>query len=132
LTRPRLRRWLALGALLLLPDVAGAGPWNRSSIRAPTGDETKGDGLLPTGSGAWEGEIVAGAGVPLWGGRGWAQAGIGPQFRGAGLRDGIVYDAQVGGRVWGRVLLQLDVDGATNVRNIAKGPTVRLGLSVSR
>jgi hypothetical protein len=272
--RARPRRWLALGALLLLPDVAGAGPWNRQKggfyakagydhlraqqlatpagevvsipafskdegtlyaeygvsdrltavldliayrrseldafgsaggvgdvrlglqwqvasrgrwvfalrglIQAPTGDETKGDGLLPTGSGAWEGEIVAGAGVSLWGGRGWAQAGIGPQFRGAGLRDGIVYDAQVGGRVWGRVLLllsvrgvqpwstepgdastispagfgdgvtylafgpgvivelargvalQLDVDGATNVRNIAKGPTVRLGLSVSR
>ena len=272
--RARLRRWLALGALLLLPDLVHAGPWNRhkggfyvksgynhvraedlatpagdvvsipaftkdegtlyaeygvsgrltavldliayrrseldgfgsaggvgdlrlglqgqlasrgrwvfalrGAIQAPTGDETKGDGLLPTGSGVWEGEIAAGAGVSLWDGRGWAQAGIGPQIRGAGLRDGLAYDAQVGGRVWGRVLillnvrgvqpwsteptdastispagfgdgvtylafgpgvivelargvaLQLDLDGATNVRNIAKGTTVRLGLSVSR
>jgi hypothetical protein len=30
------------------------------------------------------------------------------------------------------VAFQLDVDGATNVRNIAKGNTLRLGLSVSR
>lgn len=152
----------------------------RGTVQAPTGDETKGDGLLPTGSGVWEGDIVASAGVSLWGGRGWAQAGLGPQFRGGGLRDGFVYDAQVGGRLFGPVLLlfnvrgvqpwntqpghastvspagfgdgvtylawgpglivdvargvalQLDVDGATNVRNIAKGPTVRFGLSVSR
>ncbi len=265
--RPGLRRWPALGALLLLPHDAGAGPWNRQKggfyakagynhlraedlatpagevvsipaftkdegtfhaeygvsgrltaildliayrqseieafgsaggvgdvrlglqrqiasrgrwvfalrgmIQAPIGDETKGDGLLPTGAGAWEGEIVAGAGVSLGGGRGWAQAGIGPQLRGAGLRDGLAYDAQIGGRVGRRVLLllnvrgvqpwntkpsdastispagfgdgvtylafgpgvivelargvafQLDVDGATHVRTIAKGPTAQ-------
>jgi hypothetical protein len=152
----------------------------RGTVQAPTGDETKGDSLLPTGSGVWEGDVVASAGVSLWRGRGWAQAGVGPQFRGGGLRDGFVYDAQVGGRVFGPVLLlfnvrgvqpwdttpgdasttspagfgdgvtylawgpglivevargvalQLDVDGATHVRNIAKGPTVRFGLSVSR
>ena len=152
----------------------------RGAFQAPTGEETKGDGLLPTGSGVWEGEIVVGAGASLWRGRGWVQAGVGPQFRGGDLRDGFVYEAQVGGRVFGPVALllnvrgvqpwdttpgdastvspagfgdgvtylaygpglivevargvalQLDVDGATNVRNIAKGPTVRFGLSVSR
>ncbi len=159
------------------------GPWVfalRGTLQAPTGDETKGAGLLPTGSGVWEGDVVASAGVSLFRGRGWAQAGAGPQFRGGGLRDGFVYDAQVGGRLFGPVLLlfnlrgvqpwdtepgdastispagfgdgvtylaygpglivelargvalQVDLDGAANVRNIAKGPTVRFGLSVSR
>ena len=152
----------------------------RAALQFPTGDETKGDGLLPTGSGVYEGEIVLGAGASLWKGRGWAQAGIGPQMRGGGLRDGFVYDAQLGGRLFGPVLLllnlrgvqpwdttpgkastesvagfgdgvtylaygpglivelapgvalQFDVDGATHVRNIARGPTYRFGLSVSR
>lgn len=152
----------------------------RGTLQAPTGDETKGDGLLPTGSGVWEGDVVASAGISLWRGRGWAQAALGPQVRGGGLRDGLVYEAQLGGRAFGRVLvllnlrgvqpwdttpgdlstvspagfgdgvtylaygpgliveiargvaLQLDVDGATHVRNIAKGPTWRAGLSVSR
>lgn len=152
----------------------------RGALQFPTGDEAKGEGLLPTGSGVYEGELVVGAGVSLWRGRGWAQAGLGPQIRGGGLRDGLVYDAQVGGRLFGRVLLlgnirgvqpwdstpgdastvspsgfgdgvtylaygpalileiasgialQMDVDLATNVRNIAKGPTFRVGLSVSR
>ena len=120
------------------------------------------------------------AGVSLFRGRGWAQAGIGPQIRGGGLRDGFVYDAQAGARVFGGVLvlfnlrgvqpwdtepgdastispagfgdgvtclaygpglvvelargvsLQVDLDGVTHVRNIAKGPTLRFGLSVSR
>ncbi len=152
----------------------------RGALQFPTGDETKGKTLLPTGSGVYEGEVVLGAGVSLWNGRGWAQAGIGPQIRGGGLRDGFVYDAQLGGRLFGPVMLlfnlrgvqpwdttpgdastvsaagfgdgvtylaygpglivelargvalQLDVDGATNVRNIAKGPTYRVGLSISR
>jgi hypothetical protein len=152
----------------------------RGTVQAPTGDETMGAGLLPTGSGVWEGDVVASAGVSLWRVGSWAQASLGPQFRGGGLRDGFVYDAQVGGRLFGPVLLlfnvrgvqpwdtepgdastvspagfgdgvtylawgpglivevargialQLDADGATHVRNIAKGPTVRFGLSVSR
>ncbi len=152
----------------------------RATLQFPVGDETKGESLLPTGSGIYEGEVVLGTGVSLWSGRGWAQAGIGPLSRGGGLRDGFVYDAQLGRRLVGRVLLminvrgvqpwdtapgsastgsaagfgdgvtyvaygpsliielargvalQLDVDGATNVRNIAKGPTYRVGLSVSR
>ncbi len=152
----------------------------RGALQFPTGDETKGLTLLPTGSGVYEGEVVLGAGVSLWGGRGWAQAGIGPQIRGGGLRDGFVYEAQLGRRVLSRVMLmlnlrgvqpwdtspgdastvsasgfgdgvtylaygpalivelgrgvalQFDVDGATHVRNIAKGVTYRFGLSVSR
>jgi hypothetical protein len=152
----------------------------RGTLQAPTGDETKGEGLLPTGSGVWEGEVVGSAGVSLFRGRGWAQAGIGPQIRGGGLRDGFVYDAQAGARLFGPVFvlfnlrgvqpwdtepgdastispagfgdgvtylaygpglivelvrgvaLQVDLDGAAHVRNIAKGPTLRFGLSVSR
>lgn len=83
----------------------------RAALQFPTGDETKGKSLLPTGSGVYEGELVLGAGVSLWGGRGWAQAGIGPQIRGGGLRDGFVYDAQLGGRLFGPVLLMLNLRG---------------------
>jgi hypothetical protein len=53
----------------------------------------------------------------------------------AGFGDGVTYLAYGPGlivEVARGVALQLDVDGATNVRNIAKGPTVRFGLSVSR
>jgi hypothetical protein len=128
----------------------------------------------------WEGDVVFGAGASLWGGRGWAQLGLGPYFRGGGLRDGLTYGAQIGTRVWGRLLLmfnvrgvqpwdtapgdlsaqsaagfgdgvtyltygpalavelgrgfglQVDLDEATNVRNIAKGPTLRIGLFLAR
>jgi hypothetical protein len=53
----------------------------------------------------------------------------------AGFGDGVTYLAWGPGlivEVARGVALQLDVDGATHVRNIAKGPTVRFGLSVSR
>jgi hypothetical protein len=59
------------------------------------------------------------------------QATISP----SGFGDGVTYLAWGPGlivEVARGVALQLDVDGATHVRNIAKGPTVRFGLSVSR
>ena len=53
----------------------------------------------------------------------------------AGFGDGVTYLAFGPGvivELARGVALQLDLDGATNVRNIAQGPTVRLGLSISR
>jgi len=152
----------------------------RGTLQVPTGDETKGLSVLPTGSGVWEGDIIVSAGSSLWGGRGWGQVAAGPYFRGGELRDGLSYGGQLGVRVWRRLLLmfnvrgvqpwntepgdlstqsaagfgdgvtylafgpglavelgggvgvQLDLDGATNVRNIAKGTTLRVGLYVAR
>ena len=53
----------------------------------------------------------------------------------AGFGDGVTYLAFGPGAIVELargVALQLDVDGATHVRNIAKGPTFRFGVSVSR
>ena len=162
--------------------VGRAGPWvfaARGTLQAPTGDETRGEGLLPSGSGVWEGDLVASAGRSFGRGQGWLFVEAGPQFRGGGLREGLVYGAQVGWRR-GRVLfmanlrgvqpwdstpgdasagsaaglgdgvtylavgpsvavevgrglgIQVDLDGATHARNLARGPTLRVGLYWSR
>jgi hypothetical protein len=160
-----------------------SGAWllaTRGLVQVPTGDVTKGEGLLPTGSGVWEGELYLSVGRSFAGGRGWVFVEAGPQFRGGGLRDGLVYDAQVGVRVrpwlalawnvrgvqpWDTTPgdlsagsaaglgdgvtylafgptaivdlrpglgLQVALDGATHTRNIARGPTLRVGLFLSR
>jgi len=149
-------------------------------VQAPTGDETLGEALLPSGSGVWEGEAVLGAGVSLWRGRGWAFLEAGVQVRGGGLRDGLAFGAQLGRRLGGRLRLlaslrgvqpwdtapsnlstataagfgdgttyvsfgpgaivelgggaglQLDLDLLAHTRNIARGPTLRVGVFVSR
>jgi len=91
-----------------------AGPWvfaTRGLVQVPTGDETLGQALLPSGSGVWEGEWVAGAGVSLWRGRGWAFVEAGYQVRGGGLRDGLVYAAQIGRRLGGSVMLMANLRG---------------------
>ena len=80
-------------------------------LQAPTGDETKGDGLLPTGSGVWEGVASLGAGTSLHGGRGWAYAEAGYQYRGGGLRDGVVYEAQLGWSLGSRLQLAANLRG---------------------
>ncbi len=160
-----------------------SGPWlfaARGLIQVPTGGVEKGEGLLPTGSGVWEGEVYLSVGRSFAGGRGWAFIEAGPQFRGGGLRDGLVYDGQVGVKVTSWLALawnargvqpwdttpgdvsagsaaglgdgvtylafgpsafltlrpglgiQASVDGATHTRNIAQGPTFRLGLYLTR
>ena len=79
--------------------LGGAGSWllaARGVIQAPTGDVEKGEGLLPTGSGVWEGELYLSVGRSFASGRAWTFAEAGPQFRGGGLRDGLVYNGQVG------------------------------------
>jgi len=94
-------------------QVGRSGPWvfaTRGVLQLPTGDETLGQALLPSGSGVWEGEGVAGAGVSLWRGRGWAFVEAGYQFRGGDLRDGLVYAAQLGHRL-GRLLVVANLRG---------------------
>jgi hypothetical protein len=101
------------GRLGLQWQLRRSGPWvlaARGVLQLPTGDETLGEALLPSGSGVWEGEGVAGAGVSLWQGRGWAFVEAGYQVRGGGLRDGLVYGAQLGRRA-GRVLVMANVRG---------------------
>jgi hypothetical protein len=152
----------------------------RGTVQAPTGDETRAQGLQPTGSGVWEGEALVGAGRSLGGGRGWGFVEAGPQFRGGGLRDGLSYGGQVGWTVTPRLALaiglrgaepwsteapsvalgsfvgvgdrvtyltvgptaivtlakglgvQVDVESILRARNLARGPLVRVGLSLSR
>jgi len=162
--------------------VGRAGPWlvaARGTVQAPTGDATTGEGILPTGSGVWEGDVVLSVGRSFGRGRGWVFFEAGPQLRGGGLRDGLVYSSQVGWRI-GRVLLmgnvrgvqpwdstpgdvsagsaaglgdgvtylalgpsaavelgralglQADFDTAVHTRNIARGPTLRVGFYVTR
>lgn len=102
-------------ARLALQWQAGrSGPWvfaTRGLVQIPTGDETLGQAVLPSGSGVWEGEAVAGAGVSLWRGRGWAFVEAGYQVRGGGLRDGLVYAAQLGRRIGGRLMLMANLRG---------------------
>ena len=160
-----------------------AGGWilaARAVAQAPTGDVSRAQGLLPTGSGIWEGEGVIGAGRSLFEGKGWGFLEAGYQYRGGGLRDGLVFGGQVGVSVNRRFALaanvrgvepfsheapdvargtfsgvgdrvtyiaygptvivglargfglQVDLDLAARARNLAKGPTVRAGVSFSR
>jgi hypothetical protein len=151
----------------------------RGTVQAPTGDETRADGLLPTGSGVWEGEGVLSAGRSLAAGKLYAFAEAGHQVRGDGLTDSFAYGAQLGWNAHRRLVLaanvrgvepydqsprevrgspvglsdrvgylvfgptaivplaggaglQLDVEAAARARNLAKGTTVRLGLSLTR
>jgi hypothetical protein len=90
------------------------GPWVfavRGLVQAPTGDETSGLGLLPTGSGAWEGATYVGAGQSFASGRGYGFAELGYHLRGSGLRDGFLYEAQVGWNVTSRVVLAANLRG---------------------
>jgi hypothetical protein len=100
-----------------------SGPWvfaARGTVQVPTGDETLGAALLPSGSGVWEGEAMAGAGVSLWGGRGWGFVEAGYQVRGGALRDGLLYAAQLGRRIGSRVMLIANLRG---VQPFESGPS---------
>jgi hypothetical protein len=80
-------------------------------VQAPTGDETKGLGVLPTGSGAWEGRILFSVGRSIADGSLYAYGEGGHQFRGAGLRDGFHYEGQVGINVTDRLVLAFSIRG---------------------
>lgn len=114
-------------------QLGATGPWVfavRGLVQAPTGDETRAEGLLPTGSGAWEGEGVLGVGRSLSGGRGYAFLELGHNVRGSGLRDSFVYGLQVGWNTSSRVVLAANVRGVepydSSARTVAFGSPVGL------
>lgn len=83
----------------------------RGMIQAPTGDESRAQGLLPTGSGVWEGQGWIGAGRSLAGGKLYGYAEVGYEGRGGGLRDGFVYATQVGWNATSRLVLAANLRG---------------------
>jgi len=83
----------------------------RGTLQFPTGDETRADGLLPTGSGAWEAEGLFGAGLSFARGKGYGYLEVGHQHRGSGLRDTFLYNLQVGWNVGPRVTLAWNLRG---------------------
>lgn len=164
-------------------EVSRRGPWIlavRGLGQAPTGDETRAEGLLPTGTGVWEAELAGSVGRSLAGGRGYAFVDAGHQVRGGALRDAFSYAAQAGWNARPRlvlavnlrgvepydasarevaigsptglsdrvtslsvgptaivtlgrgVALQVDADRTLRAKNIARGTTLRAGLSIAR
>lgn len=90
-----------------------SGPWQfaaRALAQAPTGDENRAEGLLPTGSGVWESDLRLSAGRSFAGGRAYGFVEAGYQSR-AKLRDGFVYDVQVGWNAGQRLVLAWSVRG---------------------
>ena len=104
--------------------ILSRGPWVaalRGSIQAPTGDETRADGLLPTGTGVWEFEAVAGLGRNLANGRGWTFVELGHQVRGGQLRDSLLYAVQMGWHLNTRVALTAGLSGVQPYDTSARG-----------
>ncbi len=109
------------------------GPWvfaTRGSLQFPTGDETRAEGLLPTGSGVHESELLLGAGRSLAAGRGYSFAEAGLVRRGGPLRDAFGYAAQVGWTVHPRLVLAANLRGmepfSQEARSVAVGSPVGL------
>lgn len=102
---------LAFALQRQLPD---RGAWvtaARAMLQAPTGDEQLGRGVLPTGSGVWEGELALSAGRSLGGGRGWISLEGGHRARGGGLTDGFAHRSQLGWHVGRKVYLAWNLSG---------------------
>jgi hypothetical protein len=83
----------------------------RGTLQAPTGDETRAGGVLPTGTGVWEADGMLSVGRALSGGRGWAFLEAGHLVRGGQLRDSFVYAAQVGWSLSERLRLSAGLRG---------------------
>lgn len=77
----------------------------RAVVQAPTGDPAKGGAILPTGTGAWEGEGVFSVARVLVGGRLAAALELGHHLRGKELRDGGLYGGRISLRATDRVTL---------------------------
>ncbi len=114
-------------------ELGRRGPWTlalRGLAQAPTGDETLAEGLLPTGSGVWEGELRLSAGRSFAGGRlyGFVEAG---HLARELLRDALVYDAQLGWNASPRLVLAFGVRGVEtwdkSARDVAIGSPVGVG-----
>lgn len=104
-------------------QLATRGPWVlavRAGLQAPTGDETRAGGLLPTGTGVWEGDGVLSLGRTLRSGHGWAFVEAGHQVRGGSLRDSFLYALQVGWRTGPRVSLAVGLRGVEPYDNSAR------------
>ena len=90
-----------------------AGAWllaARGIVQFPTGDPNKGQGVLATGSGAWEGDALFSMGRSSSSGRVYGYWEAGYRARGEGLRDSFLYQGQLGFRA-GRTLLIFNVNG---------------------
>lgn len=98
----------------LQAELGRRGAWvfgARGLVQAPTGDVSRAEGLLPTGSGAWEGEAALSAGRSIAGGKGYGFLEVGHQVRGEGLRDSFIYNGQIGWNVTDRLVLAANVRG---------------------
>lgn len=125
---------VALGAQLQLGS-RGRGVFaGRLMVQAPTGDETLAGGVLPTGSGVWEGEAVLSAGSTSAAGRVYYFAELGYRYRDV-LRDGFTYGAQVGWNATPRLVLAWNLRGvepwSDAPREVALGSPVGLGDGVA-
>lgn len=83
----------------------------RALVQAPTGDAERADGLQPTGSGVWEGDLAFSAGTSLWNGKGFAAAEAGYRYRGGGLEDAFIFSTQVGYLPTSRITLAMGLRG---------------------
>jgi hypothetical protein len=121
---------LALGVQWQLGRRGGWVFATRGVVQAPTGDETRAEGILPTGSGVWEGELRLAAGRSLGGGRGYFFVEAGHQFREL-LRDGFAWEAQAGWNASPRLVLAWNARGlepwSTRARETALGSPVGVG-----
>jgi hypothetical protein len=96
----------------------------RGTVQAPTGDETRAEGLLPTGSGVWEGELALGAGRSLAAGRAYGFVEVGHLLRGAPLRDALTYNAQLGWNATRRLVLAANLRGVETYDKAARETAV--------
>jgi hypothetical protein len=115
-------------------QLGASGPWVfalRATVQAPTGDVTRAEGLLPTGSGVWEGEGVLGVGRSLGGGGGYGFLEVGPEFRGGGLRNGFVYNFQIGWNVLRRLVLAANLRGVQPYTKAPPGVPIGSAVGVS-
>ncbi|MEO7274711.1 MAG: hypothetical protein ABIX28_10540 [Vicinamibacterales bacterium] len=102
------------------------GAWTaglRGLVHAPTGNSRRGEGLLPAGSGAWEGEVVLSIGRPI-GGRLFVFGEAGHHVRGRGLRDTFVFNSQVGYVASPRLTLEWNTRGVQPYDNGPIGTTL--------
>lgn len=88
-------------------QLGGGNSWAfaaRAIAQAPTGDEERASGLLPTGTGVWETDMRLSVGGSFAGGRLYAFGEGGYLYRDT-LRDAFVYDTQIGWNVGQRLVL---------------------------
>lgn len=126
--------------------LAQPGSWllaARLLAQAPTGDETQSQGILPTGSGVWEGELVLSVGRSFSGGTGYGFAEVGQRTRGGGFADSLVWRGELGlragarwqlaARAWGQDAAEPDSADIGSPSGFGDGVSfVALGPSITR